>query len=245
MSENNGEQQAKQKKSFKQIITSKVSLSIICGVGGFLLATSTTPSCTENHDIQISELETQLSKQKEELKEKDNRISRLYADVIIAEPWFKMSKEEQKKIKEENERVETERKAKEEEEKRKAEEEAARKEEEKRIAKENEEKNKYENGPTYDEAARNPDEYMYKLGKFKGKVVQVIEGEKDNNLRVAVDGNYDKILLVQYGNNIVSQRILEGDYITIYGMNRGIYSYTSTMGAKISLPSMVAYKIDI
>ena len=86
---------------------------------------------------------------------------------------------------------------------------------------------------------------MYKLGKFKGKVVQVIEGEKDNNLRVAVDGNYDKILLVQYGNNIVSQRILEGDYITIYGMNRGIYSYTSTMGSKISLPSMVAYKIDI
>ena len=243
--ENNEKKDLKPKKSFKQIITSKVGVGIICGLGGFILAVGASPSCVEDHDIQISDMQAKLDEKDGIINDKEASIEALNAKVEQASPWFKMGEEEQRKIEEENARIEAERKAKEEEEKRKAEEEAARKAEEERIAKENAEKNKYENGPTYNEVARNPDDHMLKLGKFKGKVVQVMEGDTHNNLRVAVDGNYDKMLLVEYDPSILSQRILEDDYVTIYGMNMGIYSYTSTMGAKISIPSMLADKIDM
>lgn len=245
MSENNENKDLKEKKSFKQIITSKVSIGIICGVGGFVLASGAAPSCIEEHDTEIAKLEEQVSNQEKVLNEKDKSIETLNLKVEEASPWFKMGEEEKRKVEEENARIEAERKAKEEEEKRIAEEEAAKKAEEERVAKENAEKNKYENGPTYNEVARNPDDHMLKLGKFKGKVVQVMEGDTHNNLRVAVDGNYDKMLLVEYDPKLLSQRILEDDYITVYGMNMGIYSYESTMGAKISIPSMLAQKIDM
>lgn len=70
-----------------------------------------------------------------------------------------------------------------------------------------------------------------------------MEGDTHNNLRVSVDGNYYNMLLVEYDPSMLSQRILEDDQVTIYGTNMSIY--TLTMGAKISIPSMLEDKIDI
>ncbi|WP_338659740.1 toxin regulator [Paraclostridium sordellii] len=229
----------------KNLFTGKLGVGIITFIVGFIVASVAAPQCSLDHDSKITNLNSQLKEHKNQLKEKNGEIETLNAKVSDAEPWFKMGEEEQRKIEEENARIEAERKAQEEAEKKAAEEEAARKAEEERIAKENAEKNKYENGASYNEIARNPDNHLLSVGKFKGKVVQVMEGDKNNNLRVAVDGDYDKMLLVEYDPKIVSQRILEDDYITVYGVNMGIYSYTSTMGAKISIPSMLADKIDM
>jgi len=80
--------------------------------------------------------------------------------------------------------------------------------------------------------------------KFKGKVIQVLEGDKANTLRFAVDSDYDKIMIVEYDKSIVSSRILEDDIITIYGVSYGLYTYESTMGAPITIPSAVLDKID-
>lgn len=231
-----------------------VVAGMVIGLGiGFGAGALATPVCSEeNHegiDKKVIVLENLV-------EDKDKKIKELDTKVTQARPWFDMGEEEQRKIEEENARIEAERKAKEEEEKRVAEEEAARKAEEariaqekqaeeERIAKENAEKNKYETNITYSQVARNPDDYMLQLGKFKGKVVQVIEGDTHNNLRVAVGGNYDNMLLVEYKPSILSQRILENDQVTIYGTNMGIYSYESTLGATISIPSMLADKIDI
>lgn len=108
--------------------------------------------------------------------------------------------------------------------------EAAKKAEEEKVA--------YDTGITYSQLARTPDDYKGKKAKFTGKVIQVMENDKENDLRIAVDGNYDNILFVGYDPKIANTRVLENDNVTIKGKSIGIYSYKSTMGGKISIPGM-------
>lgn len=102
----------------------------------------------------------------------------------------------------------------------------------------------YETGITYDQLARTPDDYEGKLVKFNGKVVQVINGDDEIQIRLAVNSNYDTILYCGYDPDIVSSRILEDDIITIYGTSMGLISYQSTMGGTITIPAVYVDKID-
>lgn len=112
------------------------------------------------------------------------------------------------------------------------------------AAKAAEEAKGYETGITYDQLARTPDDYMGKKVKFSGKVVQVIEDGTTIQIRLAVDDNYDTILLGEYSSSIVSSRVLEDDHITIYGMSVGTISYKSTLGGTITIPGVYIDKID-
>ena len=85
---------------------------------------------------------------------------------------------------------------------------------------------------------------MYKKVKFKGKVIQVMEGDGETQIRLAVNGSYDNILYGIYKSDIVDSRVLEDDYITIYGNSAGLITYTSTMGGEITIPSVVITKIS-
>lgn len=114
-----------------------------------------------------------------------------------------------------------------------------------KAAKEEEERIGYETGITYDQLARTPDEFKGKKAKFTGKVLQVMEGQGETQLRVAVSGNYDKVLYVAYKSDIINSRVLENDKVTIKGKSAGIYTYKSTMGGEISIPAMLVEKIDI
>ncbi len=71
-----------------------------------------------------------------------------------------------------------------------------------------------------------------------------MEGDGYNQMRLAANSEYDDVLYVEYGPSIVSIRILEDDYITIYGVSYGLFSYQSTMGETITIPSVVVDKID-
>ena len=102
----------------------------------------------------------------------------------------------------------------------------------------------YETGISYDQLARTPDDYEGKKCKFTGKVLQVMESDGVAAIRLAVNSNYDTVLYCVYNSSLTSSRILEDDQITVYGTSSGIYTYTSTMGAAISIPSMVVDKID-
>ena len=102
------------------------------------------------------------------------------------------------------------------------------------------EKKAYDTGITYNQLARTPDNYKGEKAKFSGKVIQVMEGNKETDIRVAVGDNYDNVLFVGYDPKITSTRILENDSVTVKGTSIGIYSYQSTMGGKISIPGMWA-----
>ncbi len=207
---------------FKRIVKNRIFIAIIFFfIGGMFMA----PGTSED------ELKSQIASQKSEIETLNSKVKQ-------ADPWFKMNEEEQRKIKEENSKIEAEKLAK-------AEEELKAKEEAEKKAKEEAEKNKYENGPSYNDVARNPEKHIAKSGKFEGKVVQVMEGDKDNQIRLAVGGDYDKMVLVEYPKNLLESRILEDDYITVYGQNLGTITYESTMGSNITIPAMLADKIDM
>lgn len=102
----------------------------------------------------------------------------------------------------------------------------------------------------YKDIARNPDKYYGKRAKFKGKVVQVIEGYFDTTLRVDVTkGKYgiytDTMYVVYTPQSTTENRILEDDIITIYGELAGIETYETVMGAKVSIPRIDAEYITI
>lgn len=119
----------------------------------------------------------------------------------------------------------------------KAAQEAAQKAEEEKVA--------YDTGITYNQLARTPNDYKGKKAKFTGKVIQVLEGDKETDLRIAVNGNYDTVLFVGYDPKITNTRILENDNVTVKGTSIGIYSYQSTIGGKISIPGMWTDRIEL
>ena len=102
---------------------------------------------------------------------------------------------------------------------------------------------------SYKKIARSPKKYKGKLGKFSGKVIQVMESTlfdyTSYTLRVAVNGDYDSVLLVTYYASPDEDHILEDDYVTLYGEIQGTKSYETVMGNEITIPYVDAEIIDI
>ena len=97
----------------------------------------------------------------------------------------------------------------------------------------------------YNDLARNPDQYKGKSLTYSGKVIQVIEDDPLVAHRIAVNNDYDSVIYVSYPKNMVSSRILEDDYVTIYGTSLGLLSYQSTMGGKITIPEIYLDRIEL
>lgn len=102
----------------------------------------------------------------------------------------------------------------------------------------------YDNDITYDNLARTPDDYEGKAVKFKGTVLQVIDGTDEVDIRLAVNDDYDDVLFCGYDPSITSQRVLENDTITIYGISANLYSYESTLGGVITIPAVWVQYIE-
>lgn len=104
----------------------------------------------------------------------------------------------------------------------------------------------------YKEIARNPDKYTGQQVKYTGKVSQVIESTWGTSVTLLVNvtkdeyGFYDDAIYVNYTPSSSGEgRVLEEDIITIYGEFEGLTSYTSVLGAKITVPQVSAQYIDI
>lgn len=107
--------------------------------------------------------------------------------------------------------------------------------------------NSYRTDITYEQLARTPDEFENDKLTMTGQVVQVMEDDDNDtsNLRVAIDGNFDNIVVVGIKNsNLNNSHILEDDLITFYGTSRNLISYESTLGGQITVPAVGADHID-
>lgn len=102
---------------------------------------------------------------------------------------------------------------------------------------------------TFKDIARNPDQYKGEYAKLEGEVIQVIEDGGFYTLRVNITkGKYDiweDTIMVGYQGSSSSNRILEDDIVVMYGMLGGMHTYTSTMGAPITIPLLHAEYIDV
>ncbi|ANZ98149.1 hypothetical protein BFC20_10755 [Brochothrix thermosphacta] len=107
-------------------------------------------------------------------------------------------------------------------------------------------KNNYSTSITYENLARTPTKYEGEKVKLSGKIIQVIKGEYVSQYRLAVDEDYDKMVLVSIDASQLSEtRILEDDLITIYATYLGEETYESTMGGEITIPSLIAHIFTI
>lgn len=174
---------------------------------------------TLQQDVQAKDGEIQtLTAENTDLK---NQIQEKDAKLAEAEPWFQKTEAEQQAIIEEQKKQE---------------------EAEQQAAAEKE-KQGYDTGITFDQMARTPDEVKGEKVKFSGKVIQVMDGDTVV-IRFAVNSDYDKVIMGTYSSGIVTQRVLENDKITIYGVASGLYTYEATSGASITIPLVLVDKID-
>ncbi len=110
---------------------------------------------------------------------------------------------------------------------------------------------------TFEQIARNPDEYYGKHARFTGQVIQVAREPSDNDdvivyvLRVNITKNeayrpyYTDTIMVSFTDSINNDRILENDIITMYGLLCGEYTYETVLGSYVTLPLFGAYYVDI
>lgn len=118
------------------------------------------------------------------------------------------------------------------------------KKEAERIANELENRQiEYNSGITYEQISRNPDDYLGKRLTLNGKAIQVVEGDREIDVRLAVDNNYDKVILVAISKNMLKSRILEKDNLTVKGKFEKMYSYTSSMNVPVTVPLVIGEEI--
>lgn len=99
----------------------------------------------------------------------------------------------------------------------------------------------YQTGITYEQVARTPDDYEYKKVQFTGEVAQTLEDDNTTEIRLAVNGNYDNMMLVDIDKDVLNgKRILENDQVTVSGLSIGVTTYESTMGQDVTIPQMEA-----
>lgn len=95
---------------------------------------------------------------------------------------------------------------------------------------------------SYDDVARNPDNYDGEKVVFSGPVIQVSEDALDLFSNNSVDFRVettDGIWYVSYNRPEGESRILEGDYITCYGECDGVTTYISVLGGNVTVPKLI------
>lgn len=104
---------------------------------------------------------------------------------------------------------------------------------------------------TFEQIARNPDNFKGTNVKLIGEVIQVMSDSYSTNLRVNITKTgtystyYTDTIYVVYCPKAGEDKILEDDIITIYGTSQGDCSYTTVLGSTVTLPNIKAEYITI
>lgn len=108
-----------------------------------------------------------------------------------------------------------------------------------------EELDQYQTGLTYEQIASDPETYFATKGIFSGRVDQIIKGREFHTMRLAINGDYTQMVKVDFVTEASSRNVLKGDNVRVYGVFEGENTYTSTSGAKITLPQIHGLLIEI
>ena len=194
-----------------------------------------TKSYVELNETEKSVVDTKIQEVKRLTKEKAEAEQKRIAE----EQAQKAAEEQAKREAEEQAKKEEEERKKEEEERKKAEEQAKREAEEQ--AKREAEAHKYETGLTWEQIAREGKKGT--LGQFEGKIIQVMNGNGFTQYRVTINGNYDEVMLIEVKNGVAKETLLEDDYVYFKGESLGTITYTTVMGAEMTVPAFECHEI--
>ncbi len=81
--------------------------------------------------------------------------------------------------------------------------------------------------------------------QITGTVLQVQKSNDIYYIRVALNDDYDKVVMVEIHEYMYDDVIAEDDDVTIYGISKGRTSYTSTLGKEVTLPLMYGHYYTI
>lgn len=73
-----------------------------------------------------------------------------------------------------------------------------------------------------------------------GKVLQNSSSPSGRTLRVVINNDYDKVVLVKILSSEYKSVLAEDDRVTIYGINEGLTTYTTVLGAENTIPGLKA-----
>ena len=81
-------------------------------------------------------------------------------------------------------------------------------------------------------------EYASKL-QVTGTVIQAMKSDQGMNLRLAINDDYDQVVLITIEDSDYQDVIAENDNVTVYGLNAGLISYETVMGNEQTVPGML------
>ena len=188
-----------------------------------------------NHNTELKSEKETIEKELADLKEKTkNYIELNETEKSIVDTKIQEVKQATK------EEAEAEQKRIAEEQAQKAAEEQAKREAEEQAKKEAE-AHKYETGLTWEQIAREGKKGT--LGQFEGKIIQVMNGDGFTQYRVAINGDYDQVMLIEVKNSVSKETLLEDDYVYFKGESLGTITYTTVMGAEMTIPAFECHEI--
>ena len=188
-----------------------------------------------NHNTELNSEKETIEKELADLKEKTkNYIELNETEKSIVDTKIQEVKQATK------EEAEAEQKRIAEEQAQKAAEEQTKKEAEEQAKKEAE-AHKYETGLTWEQIAREGKKGT--LGQFEGKIIQVMNGDGFTQYRVTINGDYDQVMLIEVKNGVAKETLLEDDYVYFKGESLGTITYTTVMGAEMTIPAFECHEI--
>lgn len=102
---------------------------------------------------------------------------------------------------------------------------------------------------TFQEIARNPDNYRGKYAHLRGEIIQSIESGDSYTFRVNISrtsyGWTDTILVTYTKKSASESRFLEDDVVDLYGTLGGTYTYKTVMGNEMTIPLLYAEYVEI
>lgn len=98
-------------------------------------------------------------------------------------------------------------------------------------------------GMTFDALERNPERWRGKYGVFSGRVLEIRDlPEGGTFLRLGVD-RYGLRALAVYALLRPGDDVLRGARVSVYGFGGGEFTYTSAMGATLTIPRVNAIAV--
>lgn len=98
----------------------------------------------------------------------------------------------------------------------------------------------------YDSLAKAPEQYENENLVVTGRVIQVVEGSSETDIRLATSVNgYGDVVFVRFDPSILDgNHLVEDQTVAVYGRCTGQETYTAALGQSVSIPGMVADYID-
>lgn len=98
----------------------------------------------------------------------------------------------------------------------------------------------------YAKLKKNADRYAGEYVKYTGEILEITESDNITMMRLAVTKksygyDFNDAILISYPG---LTDFVEDDIVTVYGVITGNYSYTSQAGWEITIPSMIADKVE-